>query len=110
MSEYYSRKGEAISAEQWRDAVSEKDAKRVAETTLPNGYWVSTVWLGINHSFGSGRPLIFETMVFPHNKQDDGGKGVTGWGDVDSDRYSTEAEALEGHARMVETWSAKDPA
>jgi hypothetical protein len=39
--------------------------RRVAETDLPSGRWVSTVWLGTNHRFGPGKPLIFETMVFP---------------------------------------------
>jgi len=40
--------------------------KRVAETDLPDGRWVSTVWLGLDHRFGSSEaePLIFETMVF----------------------------------------------
>jgi hypothetical protein len=27
-------------------------------------YWVSTVFLGLDHSFGRGRPLLFETMIF----------------------------------------------
>ncbi len=26
--------------------------------------WISTLWLGINHNYGDGPPLIFETMVF----------------------------------------------
>jgi hypothetical protein len=39
--------------------------KRVNETTLPNGLWVSTVWLGLDHRHDdSGPPLIFESMVF----------------------------------------------
>jgi hypothetical protein len=74
--------------------------KRVAETTLPNGRWVSTVWLGLDHSFRSGPPLIFETMVFP-NQGD--------MGDLDCDRYSTEAEALAGHARLCEKWAVDEP-
>ena len=75
------------------------DIKRVAETTLPNGRWVSTVWMGLNHRFGDGPPLIFETMVFP--SRDD-------MGDLDSDRYSTEAEAFAGHERMVAWWTNHD--
>lgn len=74
--------------------------KRVAETTLPNGRWVSTVWLGLNHQFGSGPPLIFETMVFPSESDS---------GDLDCDRYSTEAEALVGHERMCAKWLVEDP-
>lgn len=79
---------------------SEPDAKRMAETTLPDGKWVSTVWLGIDHSFGSGPPLIFETMVFNSDGKKDGRLGS----ELDCERYSTEAEAIAGHAAMVEKW------
>jgi hypothetical protein len=69
---------------------------------LPSGYWVSTVWLGLDHRFGDGLPLIFETMVFPAK---DG--AVTSWGELDSNRYSTEEEAVAGHNAMVEEWRTK---
>lgn len=40
--------------------------QRVAETTLPNHYWVSTVFLGLDHNFyDDGPPILFETMTFP---------------------------------------------
>lgn len=39
------------------------DKNRVAETTI-DGFWVNTVFLGIDNSFGRGEPLLFETMVF----------------------------------------------
>ena len=76
--------------------------KRVGETTLPNGLWVSTVWLGINQRFGDGPPLIFETTVFKHplseSRAPDDGR------DRDSESYATLEEALNGHARMVQKW------
>ena len=31
---------------------------------FPDGSYLSTVWLGIDHSFGFDPPLIFETMYF----------------------------------------------
>lgn len=97
MSGYYDRQGNPMTLGQWAASFKTRQAdKRVAETTLPDGKWISTVWLGLDHSFGSGPPLIFETMVFP--SQDD-------MGDLDCERYSTEAEAVAGHARMVEKWS-----
>lgn len=37
--------------------------RRVAATTLPWCY-ISTVFLGIDHSFGFSDPLLFETMIF----------------------------------------------
>jgi hypothetical protein len=46
---------------------------------------VSTVFLGLDHSFGEGPPLLWETMIFG------------GVHDSYTDRYSTAAEALEGH-------------
>jgi hypothetical protein len=51
---------------------------------------VSTVFLGLDHQFASGPPLIYETMVF-------GGPL-----DQNQDRYSTREEAEQGHQKMVE--------
>lgn len=96
-SGYYDRQGHPMTLEEWAQSYKTRGAqKRVAETTLPDGKWVSTVWLGLDHSFGDGPPLIFETMVF--ESQDH-------LSDLDCNRYSTEAEALAGHAAMVEKWS-----
>ena len=50
---------------------------------------VSTAFLGLDHSFGYGPPLFFETMVF-------GGSL-----DQEQDRYTTWEEAEAGHKAMV---------
>lgn len=50
---------------------------------------VSTVFLGLNHQFGIGLPLVFETMVF-------GGPS-----DGDCHRYSTWEQAEKGHMAVV---------
>lgn len=99
MSLYYDRQGKPLTDDEWSTQFRSQEAKRVAETTLPDGTWISTVWLGLDHSFGAGPPLIFETMVFE--------KGCASVPDRDNDmdRYSTEQEALDGHKRMVEKWS-----
>lgn len=90
-----------MTLQQWGESFENRQSdKRVAETTLPNGRWVSTVWFGLNHSFGSGPPLIFETMVFP---------GEGDLSELDCDRYSTEAEAIAGHARLCEKWALDSP-
>lgn len=73
--------------------------KVVKRTNLPGGKWISTVWLGIDHNHGRGRPLIFESMVFPRD----------GFNSLDMDRYSTEAEALAGHKKLVKKWGGKKP-
>ena len=41
----------------------EKLDRRVRQETA-NGLNVSTVFLGIDHSFGTGLPILFETMIF----------------------------------------------
>jgi hypothetical protein len=82
---------------EWGAKFKDLAYKRVAETTLPDGKWVSTVWMGLDHQYAEhGPPLIFETMVFPSEHDLD---------DLDCERYSTEAEALVGHAAMVAKWS-----
>jgi hypothetical protein len=59
---YYDRQGKPIDgALEWGARL--RGPKRVAETTLPDGTWISTVWLGLDHAWGGGPPLIFETMV-----------------------------------------------
>lgn len=60
-------------------------------------YSVSTVWLGLDHQYGDGPPLIFETMVFtegPDEKTRD-------WLDTYTRRYPSKEAALAGHDRIV---------
>ena len=91
MSEYYyDRQGQLITLEQWVVALSNKEIQRVAVDQITEECHVSTVWLGLNHQWGDGPPMIFETMIF-------GASFLDG----ECERYSTEQEALEGHARMV---------
>jgi hypothetical protein len=95
---YYDRKGNPISdvTGEWGKLFRDPKYKRVASTLLPDGKWVSTVWLGLDHGYGEGPPLIFETMVFPSEEI---------MSELDAERYSTEAEAVAGHARMVAKWT-----
>ena len=50
---------------------------------------ISTIFLGLDHSFGRGKPVLWETMVF-------GGKF-----DGEQKRYFTKKEALTGHKKIV---------
>ncbi len=63
--------------------------KRVAETFMDDGTRISTVFLGLDHSFHPGVKLWFETMVFG--------------GDLDGEmnRYETYQQAEAGHAVMI---------
>lgn len=74
------------------------DRRRVACDELPDGRYVSTVFLGIDHNHSrSGPPILFETMVFDKEGNDNGEQ----W------RYSTRAEALAGHADVLASLKAE---
>lgn len=70
--------------------------KRVGNTVVGD-VTVSTVWLGLDHQHGSGPPLIFETMTF-------GGEY-----DQEMQRYSTEEDAMRGHLNVVDRLRAGKP-
>lgn len=50
--------------EQWAQWYERSENDRVVAKTEIGDTLVSTVFLGIDHQFGSGPPLIFETMIF----------------------------------------------
>ena len=100
MGWYYDRTGWPISLKEWVERRRDEKYQRVDETTLPDGRWISTVWLGLDESFGGSAPMIFETMVFSSRE-------VAASADLDSERYATEAEAIAGHQGMVEKWRAR---
>jgi hypothetical protein len=62
--------------------------KRVAEDRIGEA-WISTVFLTVDHQFGDGPPILFETMIFGGPYAD------AQW------RYATWDEAVAGHARVV---------
>ena len=96
---YYDKDGSPITdVLAWAEKFEDRGYKRVAHTTLPDGKQVSTVWLGLDHGWGTGPPLIFETMVFPPDS----------WVECDGVRYSTLAGAEAGHVAMVEKWTKKE--
>lgn len=68
---------------------------RVGDDTL-NGWRVSTVFLGLDHQWGDGPPLLFETMIFRDGDVPDVAE-LNEW----QDRYSTWAEAEAGHAAAL---------
>ena len=68
----------------------EKINNRIVEKADLADCEVSTVFLGIDHSFKSTKKLWFETMIF-------GGPR-----DGEQYRYETYAEAIEGHNKILE--------
>ena len=92
----FDKNGKPIKLMEWARLFEDGNYKRIALTELPNNVRVSTVWLGLDHSFDGDKLLIFETMVF-------GGKH-----DGDQDRYTTLEEAQKGHKDMVKRIKTKD--
>lgn len=93
----------AESLETWGRWVETAD--RTVAINVNEYYVVSTVFLALDHNFHDGTPLLFETMVF----RSDGKGGFYhepegGLQDLDSNRYSTREEALEGHHEMCLQW------
>lgn len=39
--------------------------RRQVRRTYVGSQYVSTVFLGLDHSFNGGKPILFETMIFP---------------------------------------------
>jgi len=66
--------------------------------TVPDDITVSTVFLGLDHQFGNGPPLLWETMIFNGPRD--------GW----CQRYSSLVEAVAGHDEAVRIALTKEDA
>jgi hypothetical protein len=134
---YYDRQGFPIPADpdegcpepgwmlpvlQWAKLNQDREYSRVAYDDLPDGSYLSTVWLGLDHNHGLGPPLIFETMRFAGAVSEatlprpfgDGESTMTyheslefpnifdaEGGTTEQLRYTTEEEALAAHHEIV---------
>ncbi len=79
---------------EWAKFFEQKDSRRVCLDKFKNdSITVSTVFLGIDHNWGEGPPILFETMIFG------GALGVHY--DEYQDRYCTWEEAEEGHVNAI---------
>ncbi len=79
--------------EEWAKLYGEpygRQRRRVDSIDIDDKH-ISTVFLGIDHNYFGGKPLLFETMVFnaPGN-------------DIYCERYSTWIEAEEGHKKAIQ--------
>jgi hypothetical protein len=83
-----------------RAANWEPDARRIGLTQVGT-FEVSTVFLIINHQYGEGPPILFETMVFDKSDGDS-------FADLFCARYATKAAAEAGHAQVVAALEAGD--
>lgn len=85
---------------EWAEFLENEHSKIVVKQENVNSYFVSTVFLGLDHNFEelcadleNYKPLIFETMIFYPRR-----RGFEEY----CDRYSTWQEAEEGHKKAVE--------
>lgn len=90
MIEYTSRDGQPLNLNDWAALYEDPEYRQVARTDLPDTALVSTIWLGFDHNFGTGRtPALYETMAFLS------AGGEFRW------RWATEAEATAGHDQIA---------
>lgn len=79
----------AKSLAEWGEWFETAGEKRVVDRTETLNGRVSTVFLGLDHSYGEGPPLLYETMVFDGPIHEE------------TERYSTRQQAEAGHLAMV---------
>lgn len=75
---------------EWARWFETSDNERVIARESQNDVTISTVFLGLDHNFNGGVPILYETMVF-------GGEH-----DQEMRRYHTAEEAGIGHREMVQ--------
>lgn len=81
------------SLEEWAQWFETAD-RSVAKSPVGTSFFVSTVFLGVNHRFTDGAPELWETMIFgPDMRELEG--------DHSCRRYTSRAAALAGHEEMV---------
>ena len=80
---------------EWGRWFENPENRRIAENDV-NGVVISTVFLGIDHAYNGGEPILYETMVF-------GGEF-----DRECERYRSREESLAGHSEWVEKVKASE--
>lgn len=91
ISNWYTLKGKTpVPASPKESAAGRGENDRIVARDVVGKVLISTVFLGLDHSFGnSGPPILFETMVFPNH--------VKHLHETHCQRYATWDEAEAGH-------------
>lgn len=98
MLEFVDKYGREIDLTTWGKLHSDTSYIMINQTTLFDGKWISTIWIGINHSFVVGKEMFFETIVFENENNLNA---------IHIERYTTLKEAKTGHKKVVEHWMEK---
>lgn len=83
---------------EWHDSLSREHpvcTKTIEYTEIKEkNIHISTIFLGLDHSFSKdNKPILWETMVFSNKT------------DIDMERYSSHDAAIAGHQAFVEKYS-----
>lgn len=76
--------------QKYYNPLEEQKDKRVGHDKF-NDMFISTVFLGLDHNYFGGVPIVFETMVFDKDGND-----------IYQERYHTWEEAVNGHKTAME--------
>lgn len=97
MSRYYKLDAQgnhvACDVTEWARWFEDEDARIIARNHIWDDMLVSTIFLGIDHGFGRGDEVLYETMIF------DQGAGRSR--ELYQKRYSTREEAIKGHREAI---------
>jgi len=74
----------------WGKWFEDIDSRRVCLTDIAS-CMVSTVFLGVDHGFGDGPPILWESMVF------EDGSALEDY----TNRYTSKEDAVKGHNEIV---------
>lgn len=83
----------ANSFDEYSDWLAENFDKKIVNQEEVKGRYVSTVFLGLDHSYDFGTPVLFETMIFPT-------KG--NYSEIYMDRCHDYEEAQKMHQKAVQ--------
>jgi hypothetical protein len=79
----------------WAAWLEEHIAERIVKQECVGQFWISSVFIGLDHSLRRGPPLLFETMVFDQSDQEHG--ALACW----MERAPTWEMALEARGRGI---------
>jgi hypothetical protein len=106
MSDYYILRGhvpvlctDLLTWARWLE-----NTNRIVSQDRIGDVFISTVFLGVDHNFYGGDPLLFETMVFDEGDKVELFNGIKTPDSIDeyTQRYSTWDQAEEGHKQIMQ--------
>jgi len=96
---YYDMDGQPIEGGTlaWAELFENSAGRIIGQHRTLYGEKLSTVWLGLNHNWGDGPPLIFETMLFAPDPDNIRRRSIRA---LAADAVSLEATAEESGAEL----------